>query len=196
MLKTTNLRARFWLTQNIRNIWNKRSATSHQSESIVLVNKGKDHGIYMILDLDISRKILISSCFSTINHFNQACEYLEFAGTPAITTCNHFNSSVLYLEGKSHVEKKRTVSKILAELENDLERLKPSLVSHFSKNSLRYKDSVTFAESFIGITIGCLISKLVGISIVRVMRSIRVRKPFFYGYFNPKGVLRADAALK
>lgn len=150
----------------------------------------------IVLDLDLSREILLSDCFSSYNYFQAGIEHLAARGWPAPLLNEFFNEGLLFREGAGHHAAKREHMRLLDRQCGELTRLLPALTMHFDKRSRAIGNALEFAMLLVRLCVGVSISRLTGAPLTASMRALRRRENLFYFHFHPVRQQRMEAILQ
>lgn len=150
----------------------------------------------IVLDLDLSREILLSDCFSSCNYFQEGIEHLAARGRPAPLLNEFFNAGLLFREGSGHHTDKREHMRLLDRQCEELERMLPALTVHFDKKKRAIGNALEFAMLLVRLCVGVSVSRLTGAPLTASMRALRRRENLFHFHFHPVRHQRMEAVLQ
>lgn len=146
-----------------------------------------DHGernAFVVLDLAMSRRILLSKSFAGFNYFDEGVRRLEASGTPMGCIDRFFDEGLLFREGPGHHAAKRRLIKRLDDEAAGLERMSPRIAAFMARRHAAIESPLDFATLFTRLCVGLVIASLMGLSLLSVMRVLRRRVNIFYFYFH------------
>jgi len=175
--------------------FNKRVLTEHASDCPVKVISCDNHQEVLVFDVSISRKILTSKAFSSINYFKPGIEHLAKEGESINLISNFYEQSILFKEGKAHDEVKKAFHYLLEDLSDGLQNNKPLIMKYFDKRKKRISSPLIFTNTLIQLCAGLMISKLTSIPLKRVFHALSLRRNVFFSHFHASRHLASNDAF-
>lgn len=172
-----------------------RTSTRHAAERSVKQFDHRTQHAFVVLDLAVCRRILLSKSFVAFNYFDQGIRRLEASGEPMGCINRFFDQGLLFREGPGHHAAKRRLLTLLDREAAELERMSPGIAAFMAKRRTAIQSPLDFATLFVRVCIGLVVARLTGISLPASMRIVRRRVNIFYFYFHAGRQRRANGVL-
>lgn len=173
----------------------KRGLTHHSGEPGVRVFEGAGHRIFHVMDPPLSRKILASRDFWADNYFSPGLRRLEERGENLHWIRAFFDNGLLFRNGTEHQDEKKRFHKVLAQLDSELLAFRPRIERHLAQRRRNIRSASEFSDQFTRICVGWMVSRLTGIPLARVLRSMRLRCNIWLPYFHPTRLRKVNQSF-
>jgi hypothetical protein len=173
-----------------------RGLTHHSGEPGVRVFEGAGHRIFHVMDPPLSRKILACRDFWADNYFSPGLRRLEERGENLRWISAFFDHGLLFRNGAEHQDEKKRFHKILTQLDSELLAFGPRIERYLVKRRRNIRSASEFSDQFTRICVGWMVSRLTGIPLARVLRSMRLRCNVWLPYFHPTRLRKVNQSFE
>lgn len=173
-----------------------RGATRHTSRRGVHQYPHGGSRAFLVMDLEVSRQLLVAKTFTSWNYFQEGMEKLEASGRAVPFLQHFFTNGLLFKEGRQHYNAKREHMRLLAARCDELDAMSDAIEGFFRKRTAHVRDALSFSTLFVRLCSGISIARLTGAPLTAAMRALRQRENIFYFHFHPKRHSGTDGVLE
>jgi len=172
-----------------------RTLRCHAGERGVVRFGASDSMTAIVLDLSVSREILLSKSFGSFNYFDAG--YRRFADSKYTLEVvrDFFQAGPIFLEGEQHRAARRLFNNLLDEQMALLESIAPAIRAAMNKRKHRFNTALDFSRLFVEICLATMINNLLAMPLKVALRALRARRNVFYFHFHPLRHADANKAL-
>lgn len=153
-----------------------------------------DLNFYLVISLELSRQILISKSFISLNYFKAGLEKY-FSKEKKSFVSEFFQYSPIFQEGKQHLIKRKKIFKILEELNSQLIAQEDQLFKFIKSRLFKIKNQLDFSKNVITFCLIFLIKRLLNTSNKKIIKSILLRQSVWRSHFDHKKFLSLEKSL-
>lgn len=175
-------------------IFSERSVERHAGQRGVLRYDVDGAPVAIVLDVSLSRAILVSPAFDVFAFFGDGFERFGDDGSLARVQ-RFFDVSPVCLRGEAHRTAKQALSALQTEQCGYLAARAPALRALFAGRRARYASPLAYANAFVEVCLAMLISDLMSVPLRTAMRAMRRRRNLFHYHFHRLRHRAAERAL-
>lgn len=183
-------------TKSLIKAFQYRTLTHHAKPHLLEHYQRDSDNVYLIFDPSFSKKILISRAFISFNYFQPGLDRASENNRPLKWMQSYFDSSLLFMNGEEHRLDKKTLIQLTNQLETLLLEWQPRLDMYFYKRRHSINSAIELSQKITRICLGIIISRLLSISLRRVLKCIDIRENIWFVWFHPSRQVAMDKALE
>ncbi|MFT4564428.1 MAG: hypothetical protein ACI9BW_004191 [Gammaproteobacteria bacterium] len=184
--------------RKLEGVYGNRTLRNHSAARGV-VRFGQDGGdgvpTSIVLDLSVSKQILLSKSFGSLNYFHTGYERAARSQYAVEVIRQYFERGPTFLEGEGHRATRQAFGILLKEQTDTLGTNAPRIHAAMCKRKHRLRSALDFTRLFVEICLGTMICDLSSLPFRESLKILRARRNVFYYHYHPLRHRDANAAL-
>ncbi|TDJ62697.1 MAG: hypothetical protein E2O36_04370 [Proteobacteria bacterium] len=183
------------VVRKLDEVFSHRKLRNHAAKRSVIKYGASETTTAIVLDLSVSKQILLSRSFASKNYFDDGYRRLSDAESSVGIVRRFFSHGPLFLEGEEHRASKQLFNDLLKDQADKLEIIAPRIRSIMLNRKRRFNSALDFARLFVEICLASIMKNLSSIPLKMGLNALRNRENVFYFYFRPRRHRIANDAL-
>lgn len=176
-------------------VFGNRKLRNHAGERGIIKYGDSGSMTAIVLDLSVSKQILLSQSFESFNYFDAGYRQLSRSKYSFDLVRHFFDEGPIFLEGDIHRSAIRTFNALLKDQGDKLGIIASRIRDVMKNRRHRFNTALDFSRLFVEICLGTMISNLLSIPLKVSLRALRARGNVFYFHFHPRRHGIANDAL-